>query len=245
MRRLPIHFPSPLSLGDGHSIKPIDPGAEFAREAARIERLTADRELVDRIMWEGYRGPAWERLRTALAEYGLVVLSGWIFSGRIFVECRRKGFGAVGRRRRVDREEASEMAGETVATTLVFFRDRVLVRGRWDVTRGATLNTYFIGACIRHFPNVYSRSDGRELLRFLVDDDEEDPVGAFVDPSPFSRPDRRVELVSAVDAIPDSTVREVLLYEAEGYTQDEAAHRMKVTRWSIEGRLRRYRAGKL
>lgn len=192
------HLPTPTSqiLVDGHSIQPIDPGAAFARQAARVDRLTADRELVDRFMWQGYTGPDWERFRTALAEYGLAVICAWIVSGRIFAECRRKGFGAIVRRKCAANDEALELAGETVAVSLQFFRDKVLVPGRWDMSKGASLNTYFVGACIRHFPNVYLRSDGEDILKHLVfHQPGEEPLAVITDPSPFVRPDKRIELV--------------------------------------------------
>jgi DNA-directed RNA polymerase specialized sigma24 family protein len=240
MRRTPIQ-PS-LDVADGKPIQPVDPGNAFARQAARVDRLTADGELVDRVMWQGYAGPDWEKFRTALAEYGLAVLRAWIVSGRIFVECKRKGFGAILPRKRAANDDALGLAGETVATALRFFRDQVLIPGRWDMTKGASLNTYFIGACIRHFPNVYLRSDGEEILKHLaVHQRGEEPLAAITDPSPYSRPDRRVELVSAVDSIHDPVVREVLLDEAVGYTQEETAIRLQTTRWAVEGRLRRFR----
>src|SRR5579862_788132 len=93
MRRPPIQ--PQRAIGHAFPLQPIDPGSDFAREAARLDRLTADRELVDRVMWQGYSGPDWERFRTALAEYGIAVLIVWIASGRIFLECKRKGFGAI------------------------------------------------------------------------------------------------------------------------------------------------------
>lgn len=240
MRQLPIH--SSLILADGPSLKPVDPGTKFARQAARIDRLTADRELVERVMWQGYAGPDWERFRTALAEYGLAVLRAWIISGRIFVECKRKGFGAIVRRKGTTGDEALELAGETVAVSLRFFRDVVLIPGRWDMTKGASLNTYFIGACIRHFPNVYLRSDGDEMIEHnALRELEESQLAFMEDPSPFARPDKRLELVRAVDEIPDSVVREVVLDAAVGHTQSETADRLKMTRWAVEGRMRRFR----
>ena len=195
-------------------------------------------------MWRGYAGPEWERFRTALAEYGIAVLRTWIISGRIFVECRRKGFGAIAQRKRAANDEALGLAGETVAVSLVFFRDEVLIPGRWDMTKGASLNTFFIGACIRHFPNVYRRLDGCEIVGFLArerDENEEDGVLAIGDPIPFNRPDRRYELKDAVNSIDDTIVREVLLDEAVGYTQAETAARLGKTLWTVEGRMRRYR----
>lgn len=229
--------------GHGHSIQPIDPGSDFARQAARVDRLTADRELVERVMWRGYAGPEWERFRTALAEYGIAVLRAWIISGRVFVECRRKGFGSIVQRRRATPDDALGLAGETVAVALVFFRDQVLIPGRWDMRKGASLNTFFVGACIRNFPNVYRRHDGSEIARYLAREAHvEEEVLMVGDPAPFNRPDRRYELKDAVRSIDDAIVREVLLGDAVGYTQAETAARLGKTRWTVEGRMRRYRA---
>lgn len=237
MRRLPIQ---PPDLVSGHSIQPIDPGTDFERQAARIDRLTADRELVDRLMLQGYTGHDWEIFRRALAEYGVAVMRAWIASGRIFTECRRKGFGAIARRTCAD-DDALGLAGETVTIALRFFRESVLIPGRWDMTKGASLNTFFIGACIRHFPNVYARSDGSEIVKHLSKRADEEPLAAIADSLPFSRPDRRLELADAVDAIRDPVVREALLDDAQGYTQAETAKRLEITLWTVEGCLRRYR----
>jgi hypothetical protein len=240
MRRLPI--PPSIFVADGHSIQPIDPGAEFARLAARVDRLTADRELVDRLMWQNYTGPDWEKFRRALAEYGLAVVHPWIITGRIFIECGRKGFGAIARRRNVTRDEALSLAGETVAMSLRFFRDEVLIPGRWDMEKGASLNTFFIGACVRHFPNVYLRYDGAELTRHLhASQQDAEALSAVGDSSPASRPDRRIDSVRALDAIEDSVVREVFVGEVVGFTQEETAVRLKTTRWAVEGHMRRFR----
>lgn len=242
MKRMPTQ-PETNAWGED-SIQPIDPGIAFAREAARVDRLTADRELVDRMMWHGYVGTEWELFRTALAEYGVAVMAGWIRSGRIFIECRRKGFGAIAKRKRAATEEALGLAGETVAHALLFFRNHVLIPGRWDVAKGATLKTFFVGACIHHFPNVYARSDGSMPLLHALrteSDAADDPLSSIGDPSPFSRPDRQVELKDAVESIEDPVIREIFLDEARGFTQGETALRLKTTRWAIEGRLRRYR----
>jgi hypothetical protein len=242
MKRVSIQLPV-LTLPGGHSIQPVDPGTDCAREAARLERLIADRKLVDRVMWAGYAGPEWRQLSTALVEYGVGVLRVWIVSGRIFVECAHKGFGGIKRRRRNDEDEADGLAGETVARALIYFRDRVLIAGLWDPTKGATLKTYFIGACLHHFPNEYARSQGGEDFEDLLmhGADANDVLTEVIDPSPYSRPDRRVELVRTFDGeVQDSFVREALLDEVEGYTQDDTARRLNTSRWTIEGRLRRF-----
>src|ERR1700678_3823355 len=128
-----MHVPHPkaLVLGNARSIQPIEPGAEFAREAAHVERLAADIELINRLMWGHYRGPEWEVFRRALAEYGVAVLVKWTLNGRIFIECKRSGFGELPRWRHRDRDDAVGIAGETVARALVFFRNRVLIPALW------------------------------------------------------------------------------------------------------------------
>ncbi|NEA24572.1 hypothetical protein [Actinomadura bangladeshensis] len=45
---------------------------------------------------------------------------------------------------------------ETVAAALRFFMERVLPQGRWDPTKGASLRTFFVGACLLHFLNIYN-----------------------------------------------------------------------------------------
>lgn len=242
MRRLLLPT-APQVQGDSHSIQPVEAGVEFAAEAERLERLLADRELVDRLMWERYEGPTWDAFCRVLAEYGIAVLYAWIRNGKIFLECKRRGFGGLQQRRHLsDADEAQSLAGETVAISLRFFRDEVLIPARWDPTRGATLRTYFVGACIRHFPNVYTRSDGGELFRSLLDD--ESALDEVIDVAPFSRPDRRVELMSGINAVPDATIREALLDEAQGYTQRETASRVGVTLWTVEGKMRKFKGVK-
>lgn len=146
----------PLELGNGLCL------AEFAGSTAdrRLERLAEDKELVETLVWRGYRGADWIAFRRALAEYGYQVVLAWCLSGKIFVECARKGFGAIRRPPRpIDHDDATELACETVAASLVYFRDRVLVPRSWDPARGASLKTFFVGACVLVFANV--TGDGR------------------------------------------------------------------------------------
>jgi hypothetical protein len=233
--------PEGLVLGDGNSIQPVEPGADFAHQAEPVDRLAADVELLSRLMWAQYDGPEWRVFRKALAQYGVVVIEKWIFSGRIFAECRRKGFGTLRRRRVNDRDEALGLAGETVARAFLFFRDRVLVRGVWDPTMGASVRTYFIGACILHFPNVYSRSLGSE---WLVQARQEIEFETLRDANRFSRPDSRVELASDFHAIGDRRTQDIVLLTAEGHSQKEIAAALKTTRKAVEMKLSRLHARK-
>jgi DNA-directed RNA polymerase specialized sigma24 family protein len=241
---LPNH-PEPLVLlGNGPAIQPVDPGRVFAREAEPLDRLSADVELIDRLMWAGYDGPEWKLFRTALAQYGVAVLYRWTLSGRIFVECERKGLGALPRRKHHDRDDALGIAGETVARAFLFFRDRVLVKGVWDPARGASVRTYFVGACVLHFPNEYRRALGGERLGQHHSLAGEDDM-AIWEGSYFSRPDARAELASDFRAIRDTKTREIVLLKADGYAEREIARMLGTSRKAVESRLYRLHQRKL
>lgn len=241
----PLRILEPLVALGGGSIQPIDPGDGFAREADPVDRLAADSELITRLMFTEYDGPEWHLFRTALARYGVAVLHKWILSGRIFVECARKGFGRIALRRWQDRDEAVGLAGETVARALIFFRDRVLVRGIWDPSRGASVRTYFVGACILTFPNVYQRLLGGERLerRIVRGRNSEERSFAVEDFRPFSRPDNLVELASDFHAIPGSDTRAMVLLNVEGYSHAEIAADFQTTAKAVELRLYKVRRG--
>jgi DNA-directed RNA polymerase specialized sigma24 family protein len=239
MSPVPEHL-EVLVLGNGNSIQPVEPGAAFAREAEPVDRLAGDVELINRLMWAQYEGLEWRLFRAALAQYGVVVLRKWIFSGRIFAECKRKGFGALQRRRRDDRDDALGIAGETVARAFLFFRDRVLVRGVWDAAKGASVRTYFIGACILHFPNVYQRSLGSERLPLALEGfDADDPLQSLRDTNHFSRPDHLAELASDFRAIRDPQTREIVLRTTEGHSHKQIARDLHTSSKAVELKLYR------
>jgi len=228
----------PLVLKSGKHLQPIEAGNAFRRHAANLDRLAADRRLLDRLMWAQYAGRDWDLFRAALAEYALAVLGEWIFKGRIFAECKRKG-RSLRRRGRIDQSDALSLAGETVVDALRFFRTHVLIPGLWDMTRGATIRTYFIGACILHFPNVYHRSArGAWLDAFLAKDDQDAAADVATDDGD-SRPDRHAFVMRALARMPNSETREIILGTAAGYTQQEIADKLGISRKSVETRLAR------
>lgn len=233
--------PEPLVLAGGRSIQPVEPGARFAREAESVDRLAADVELIGALMCVQYAGADWLKFREALARYGVAVLCKWILNGQIFRECAAKGFGAIKRRRRVDEDEALGIAGETVAHAIQFFREKVLIPAVWDPAKGASVRTYFVGACILHFPNIYRQVQGGERLegRLVQDDDEGVPHANLADVRRFSRPDEVAELMRHYDRLPDEETKVMVRERAEGYTDAEIGERLKTTRKAVETRFYR------
>lgn len=148
--------------------------ADRDRAEGRFDRLAGDRELEVALRAGGYRGRNYE----LFAKYGWAVIRGWIFKGQIRGEVKRKGFGALEPEPRPGAiiEDAEGFADETVVLALGAFRDKVLVPGKWDPTKGASLRTFFVGQCLLQFSGstsggvekscVPTRSHKRRRLRW-------------------------------------------------------------------------------
>lgn len=62
--------------------------------ARDVDRLIWDRRLLDRVMWHGYTGPAWEKFASRLVAYGLRAIQAWIATGEIVNKVCRQRLGA-------------------------------------------------------------------------------------------------------------------------------------------------------
>lgn len=215
--------------------------AEFAnsKEAERLARLEADRDLVYELSLHRYEGALWQRFAKALAEYGFQVIKAWIATGRMFLECKRKGFGLDVAQRGHARDDVVDLAGETVAVSLAAFRDKVLIPGKWDPTRGASLRTFFIGQCVYQFPNIY-RHWCREALTPAMP-----AVMGMMETSSTPRMETMIDLKREFLALPSNDVRHLLVLREMGYSAEEVAKRTGTSKRSVESRLHRHRAQKI
>jgi DNA-directed RNA polymerase specialized sigma24 family protein len=234
-----------LSIQPPESIEKSDGGTGSEHE----ERLKADGELFDSLMLQGFDGPDWEKFRRALAEYAVRVLRSWIRSGRIAQECARQKCPCMPLTARArSREESQDLATDTVAEALCFFRDEVLGKGQWDRTKGASLRTFFMGACLFCFRNVYR--DWRRLQRRMASanpNPTDDTCHHIEDERADRNPERRVinaftarEVLTDVDEV----TREMLALDADGESYAEIGRRFGKTAHAVESRLYRLRARK-
>ncbi len=126
-------------------------------DATRLDRLLADRDLVQRLHAADYTGRDWDYVAAELIKYGYAVLIAWMRNGVI-------------RRRLADKninglptpppwewhdETWNDLAGATLVIAVEKFRDTVLATGHWKPDGGASLKTFFIGQCLFRFPNPY------------------------------------------------------------------------------------------
>jgi hypothetical protein len=208
---------------------------ETSPEAEHLKRLSADRKLLDAVMWAEYKGPVWEQFATRLVQYGLAVLRGWLRNGRIFLECAR-------RKRRIPRRDippelVDELAFETVGEAIINFRNYVLIPGRWDPSKGATLATFFIGQCLMKFPNQYRRWLGQRENQPM----DADEYRAALPPHVMD-PERQLRESQKVEALPDEMAN-IGAGMAMGFTYQEIADKLGSTTRGIETKRWRFKEG--
>lgn len=133
-----------------------------------MDRLAGDADLVATLRATEFSGPDYDWVRDEFVRYGLAVLAGWLKRGAIRGKCLEKRLRGVPTtmEREFDYDTAYELAGESVARALDPFREKVLLPGRWDPRRGASLKTFFVGQCLIQFVDVAKAWERNELPTF-------------------------------------------------------------------------------
>lgn len=103
-----------------------------ASKEEHLERLCYDIDTVLQLQLQSYSDEAWEPVASALAEYGFGVIKGWLYTGEIFSQVARTGFGALPRCSQdwLDDDTIEELAGETVSEALHYFKFEVLMKNQ-------------------------------------------------------------------------------------------------------------------
>lgn len=208
----------------------------------RIDRLAGDERLRDLLAAQRFSGPNWEVFAEELARYGIAVIGGWTRRGMIISKCKEKGFGGLPEppdRVFEDPDAVADVAHETVAVALRHFRDDVLVPGRWDPKRGASLKTFFIGQCLMRFPNVYrawwkQETQARELGTTLVDDEILQALDRRRAATGEALVLDRMHATRILQAVSSPQARKALVYSAAGWRHVEIAEELGVTVKAVE-----------
>lgn len=232
-----------------------DDDYEDPRQRAMAENLARreeDRELIRVLAVSDFVGPAQELFETELAAYGYPVMMAWMRTGEIVSKVAEKGrpLGIIDDPG-WSRDDRCELSSETVARALFFFRTKVLRAGAWDYTRGSTIKSYFVGACLFQFPNVYQRwnTEHRRWHSACVTtiDEPDDPAmvrqlasGDDTEHCVIVRADLRQALSRLKADFPDLFLVATLKLR-EGCTDAEAARKLGLSQKMVEGQWRRYR----
>jgi hypothetical protein len=210
-----------------------------------------DQDKLTSLVLTGFTGPDYEIFAGELAAYGYPIILAWLRRGVIWKYCADRGRPLSPTD--ADREtlanvfdERLELALETVAAALKFFKNRVLRTGTWAFDGGATLTTYFIGACLLTFPNVFRRWQAAERRwhralaaetlncsegRSLADLPGADPANIVAD---------RAAVMNELDSMPPG-IQAAAALVVDGMSFSEAGDVLDTTDRAIEGRLYRYR----
>lgn len=110
----------------------------------------------------------------------------------------------------------------TVALALPRFRQRALIERGWSVEGGASIATYFMGACAYDFPNEFRRyRAGEERYRRSGQRQQE------LYEAPVSRLRVAEEVLGNLEVlehlaqIPDERMRAIVALTIDGYSQEE------------------------
>ncbi|MFE7515205.1 RNA polymerase sigma factor [Streptomyces sp. NPDC057540] len=215
-----------------------------------LDRRKADHQLLQLLSEDQFRGSRYEIFENELARYAISVLKAWMYSGHIFTLVAGRGFGLSPHELDLERLHADgalreELATMTVALALPRFRQRALVEGGWTFEGGASIRTYFMGACLFCFPNEFRKHLAREahdrrLLMLPENLDAILPSAPAVEDEILGR-QRVRETIGDIDP---NRLREkaVVALTVDGYTQEEIRDILdEQSVRAVEGLLHRWR----
>lgn len=213
-----------------------------------IDRRLADGHIVTILRQDGFEGPRYDRFVEELVRYGISVLRGWMHSGYIFKLVAQRGFGLSPHELDLedlatDSDLREELASMTVARALPRFRQQALVDSGWNTEGGASITTYFMGACVYDFPNEFRRHRAAEARHHRALRREKELYQPRV--STVSLAQEIVGNIGVLDElqeIDDPRVQAVVALTLDGYSQEEIRELVDITTIrAVEGLVYRWR----
>lgn len=137
--------------------------ADEARDAAEVlQRRLQDQRLLQDLAENRFEGPRYRAFEEVLVRYAVSVMRGWLHSGHVFRLAKLRGYDLHPSEPELTSlatvsDARDELAMMTVAVALPGFRVNALIKGGWKANLGASLTTYFMGACVFVFPNEFRK----------------------------------------------------------------------------------------
>ncbi|MBM4481116.1 hypothetical protein MWT96_24775 (plasmid) [Prescottella equi] len=225
----------------------------------RLQRRLADADLFKALADQQFSGPGYDKFANELAAYGLAVMKGWLCTGHIFqvVQSRRIHLQPTDYELELyarSEEERESLALMTVTVALAQFKKRAQADTGWKADGGASITTYFMGACAMSFPNELQRvrRSNRRWARSIEAEEKNESfrlksesLGIDTGQTIGRNPANVVVGDDAVERLLSRLKpreREVVLATEQDYTQDEIAELFGYTsRKAVEGVLYRTR----
>jgi DNA-directed RNA polymerase specialized sigma24 family protein len=193
----------------------------------------------------GFAGAMYDRVADRLASYGYQVLRAWIRTGDIFALCAKKRIRGLPASASWDGwadDDIEDLVQDTVVHALSKFRRDALAGKGWRPDGGASLTTYFAGACMFAFATVYKNHHNTRRRHAQA-------VAAARQAQPAQVPDVAeavVDQAAAAEhlaAIADPRLRLAIQLAADGYGHAEISNLLAdgTTPRAVEAMLYRYR----
>ncbi len=198
-----------------------------------LRRLETDQSIIAELRASQFEGAHYDYFATELAKYGFAVIRSWLRSGKIFGILTARGLGQKAAPSELLREDehAEEIAGETVAAALQNFRSYVLIPGRWDPSKKASIRTYFIGQCLLRFGNVYRRwyTETVSPPSTVELDEEMEKIENIT-----AQVELKLEVEQTLARVKKPLTKEVLVLFGAGFTQKQIADTLDMTVKQVE-----------
>jgi hypothetical protein len=218
------------------------------------EREPDDAVLVEELRAAGFSGLTYDRMEERLAAYAIDVLDGMFRKRTIYRAVAARAFPLQPTHEEAlllctSEADRMELVLDATADGLVLFRRKGLEGGEWSPELGASLRTYFVGACLMCLPNVFrrwqrSRSHLRSVVAIPVETLE---MVAPADRIPAQRDmaDRvadRLQAEEELERMPPQ-IREAMVRMAlYGESVADVAAIVGMSPRALEGRIHRYKA---
>lgn len=209
----------------------------------QVDRLAGDIEVVEALKAARWAGDDWDFFADVLATYGLGVITGWLMTGKLNQKCREKkvSFTPVPEWVAGVSNECQIIAAEVVARAIHQFQTKILPRGMWNPSRGASLATYFIGQCLFQVgPAVRAWEAERDGA---LPSSHEDLEMLAPEQGDTAHQDalRQMAAVQLLDKVLEGDSRRALEMEWLGYSREEIAEELGIDKQAVAMRISRGR----
>lgn len=219
-----------------------EPSSLVATTTGVVSMATA--YLLDVVVEAGYVGPAWAELQRRLVVRAFRDLERSITNGTIYRRCARVGFRLDRRAELQAHPYPEDIAAEAVEDCLQRFQDKVLPGGQWDPARGVSLEDFFCLCCLPDVANRWRWHLGRLPEAIVSLDAGEDHLILALPVEPIREPAGAVEhseLVAQTLAPMNTTDQIAFVLLAAGWTPQEIALQLGITRNTFDARISRAR----
>lgn len=225
--------PQPIN----HRLQPVPDQTGLSDE------LAADAELIEFYRRLQFRGREWDQFIRELHSYGIARISALLASGAIFAKASKLTRRTVHQDyRRIQDRDRDELVMDSVHTALRAFVAKGIKGGGWSPRGGASLNTYFVNACVISFTDIYKAWRKTQLAHLPeVAFEQLDEVKALAVAATYGTADTGFDrLNAALDRMSKDEI-DIFAQIVQGYTHEEIAHKLGLSEKAVEGRVYRAR----